>query len=253
MHLDRLPRCKLISASLLLAMLAWLAGCAHQVTPLTPTAEQLPEWSARELPGKRATRYSFAKQDGQPCLMAQADRSVSLWRRRLQLAPESLGGVEFDWWVAAPEPLGTVTAPETDDAPARLVLAFDGDPQRLSMRERMKSELVQTLTGEAPPYATLMYVWDAQAAPETVVVSAHSDRVRKIVVGSGAAGARRWQRFQRDVQADFKRAFDEMPGELVGAAFMTDADNTRGKNQACYGRLVFLDTQRRSLPGSLDF
>lgn len=217
-----------------------------------PGSEPMQDWSTRELPGKRATRYSMTKLDGQRCVLAQADRSASLWRRRLQLAPDQLGSIEFDWWVAAPEPSATVTAAESDDAPARLVLAFDGDLQQLSMRNRMKFELVQTLTGEAPPYATLMYVWDAQAAPETVVVSAHSDRIRKIVIGSGAVGSRRWQRFQRDVRADFKRAFNEAPGELVGAAFMTDADNTRSRNQACYGRLIFLDQQRRNLPGSLE-
>ncbi|WP_397535968.1 DUF3047 domain-containing protein [Roseateles sp.] len=254
MRLDRyLPR-KLIHTWFLVAVLAGMSGCAIQAPPPSASAvEQLREWAPRDLPGKRPTRYAISTQDGQSCLMAQADRSVSLWRRRLQLGPDVLARVEFDWWIAAAEPLGTVTAPESDDSPARLVLAFDGDAQRLSMRNRMKSELVQTLTGEAPPFATLMYVWDAQAESETVVVSAHSDRVRKIVVGSGAKGSRGWQRFKRDVQADYRRAFGEGPGDLIGAAFMTDADNTRGKNQACYGRLLFLDEQRRSLPGSLDF
>ena len=82
----------------------------------------------------------------------------------------------------------------------------------------------------------------------------YADRIRKIVVGSGPAGAApRWQRFQRDVVADFQRAFGEPPGALIGAAFMTDADNTGSRAEACYGSLVFRDAAQRSLPGSLQF
>lgn len=229
-----------------------LSACAQQPVQTLALSAQMPDWSARELPGKRATRYSLGQREGRRCLLAQAEQSASLWRRPLLLTSQALGSIEFDWWFVAPDPRSTVTAPESDDAPLRLVLAFDGDAQRLSMRNRMMFELAQTLTGEAPPYATLMYVWDASAAPETIVVSAHSDRVRKIVIGSGTAGAGRWQRFERDVQADFRRAFQEAPGTLVGVAFMTDADNTRGRNEACYGPLLFRDAAgSQSLSGSL--
>lgn len=229
-----------------------MLGCAQTPEPAPPLIEG---WSARELPGKRATRYSLARRQGQACVLAQAERSASLWRRKLDLDAQQIAGLEFDWWLSGGHPArATVSAPETDDAAARLVLAFDGDASRLSRRNRMLFEMAETLTGEAPPYATLMYVWDAQAAPETLVVSQRSDRIRKIVVGSGpVAGAPRWQRFKRDVVADYRRAFGEPPGTLVGAAFMTDADNTGSRAEACYGSLVFRDAAQRSLPGSLQF
>lgn len=251
------------SCSLLptLVLSFWLLGCAQTGERPGPAAQVAPAmlegWSGRELPGKRATLYSLTQRDGQACLLARADRSASLWRRGLQLDPQQLGGLEFDWWIASQHGGATVVNPETDDASARLVLAFDGDMARLSARNRILFELAHTLSGEAPPFATLMYVWDAKAAPETVVVSRSSDRVRKIIVGSGSGsgsgGKPRWQRFKRDVAADFQRAFGEAPGILIGAAFMTDADNTRSQVEACYGALVFRDTQQRSLPGSLLF
>lgn len=245
------PRISFVRPGLLvLQVLLLLTACAHrEPEPATPV---MAEWSARELPGKRATRYAMAKRDGRPCVLAQAEQSASLWRRKLQLDADRLSRIEFDWWLGPSEPRASVLVPETDDAAARLVLAFDGDVQRLSMRNRMVFELAQTLTGEAPPYATLMYVWDSSAPPETLVISAHSDRVRKIVVGSGANAKGRWQRFARDVRADFERAFAEKPGRLVGAAFMTDADNTRSRNEACYGELQFRDAAMHSLPGSLE-
>lgn len=232
-----------------------LWGCAQTPpTPQSPTVEPaLAGWSARELPGKRQTRYSMARRDGQACVLAQAERSASLWRRSLRLEAQQLGQVEFAWWITALQGSATVTDPDLDDAPARLVLAFEGDAARLSVRNRMLFELAHTMTGEAPPFATLMYVWDAKAAPETVVISQRSDRIRKIVVGSGPAGAPRWQRFSRDVAADYQKAFGEAPGALIGAAFMTDGDNTGSRAEACYGALVFRGEQRQSLPGSLEF
>lgn len=213
----------------------------------------LADWSARKLPGKKITRYSFAQRGGRACVLAEAAQSVSLWRRALDLPAEDLRMLEFDWWIAARESLdarATVTAAGTDDAPARLLLGFDGDESRLSMGNRMQFELVQALTGEAPPFATLMYVWDAAALPETVVVSARSDRIRKIVVGSGI-GDGRWQRLRRDVRADYLRAFGEEPGRLISMAMMTDADNTASQAEACYGNILLLDGDERALEGSL--
>ena len=45
--------------------------------------------------------------------------------------------------------------------------------------------LAEALTGERPPYATLVYVWDATAPVGTVIINPRSDRIRKIVVDSG--------------------------------------------------------------------
>jgi len=220
--------------------------------PLMP--ELLADWSPRALPGKRSTAYTFVQRGGRDCVLAQAQQSVSLWRRSLDLAPEQVAALQFDVWIGEHSPKATVRAPETDDAPARLLLGFEGDESRLSLANRMQFELVRTLTGEAPPYATLMYVWDASAAPETVVVSARSDRIRKIVVGSG--GFKRqpsWQQLRRDIQADFQRAFGEAPGRLVSMALMTDADNTRSRSEACYGDILLLGAEQQPLAGSLRF
>lgn len=211
----------------------------------------LADWSARELPGKQITQYSMAHRGGQACVLAKASQSVSLWRRPLKIEPGQLFAVQFDWWIHALDLSATVKEADTDDAPARLLLGFDGEESRLSMRNRMQFELVQTLTGEAPPFATLMYVWDAKAAPETVIISARSDRIRKIVVGSGEGGRGSWQRLRRDVRADYLKAFGEVPGRLSSMAMMTDGDNTRSRAEACYGSILLLDAGQQALQGSL--
>lgn len=242
----------------MVALLTLSACASHSlVIPITggePLAPELQAWSERSLPGKLNTRYSLAQRAGQSCVLAHARRSASMLRRPLQVVPAQLGQVEFDWWIASGVTLAQLGHDEPpDDAPVRLLLAFEGDDAKLSLRNRMLFELARTLTGEAPPYATLMYIWHATAAPETVIVSSHTDRIRKIVVGSGEAGKRSWQRFRRDIAADFRRAFGEEPGSLVQAALMTDADNGQGQAEACYGRLVFLGPDSQPLPGSLLF
>lgn len=233
-----------------------LAGCAAEpkapapaVTPAMPLA--LADWSVRLLPGKKTTLYSFAERGGRACVLAQARQSVSLWRRPLSLDMAGLESLQFDWWIGTHAASASVAQSDTDDAPARLLLGFEGDEARLSMLNRMHFELARTMTGEAPPYATLMYVWDAKAAPETLIISQRSDRIRKIVVGTGRSGDGSWQRLRRNVRADYERAFGEAPGRLVTMAMMTDGDNTASRAEACYGDILLLDAANEVLAGSL--
>jgi hypothetical protein len=230
-----------------------LAGCAAGPLPqrLGPVDGPLAAWSPRLLPGKLATVYSLSERAGQTCVRAQAKGSVSLWRRPVSLDPDRIAALSFDWWIARQSAAASVAEAQTDDASARLVLGFDGDEARLSGRNRMQFELVRTLTGESPPFATLIYAWDAQAPVGTLVVSSRSDRVRKIVVGSGAGGEGRWQRIERDLRADFERAFGEAPGRLVSIALMTDGDNTASQTEACYGDIRITDNSGARLEGSL--
>ncbi len=240
--------------SLTLLCVLVLSGCAQlaQESPAEAMPASLDAWSAKALPVKPVTRYSMAKRAGHSCVLAQAHRSASLWRRKLNVAPGELGAIEFNWWVGGMPEGATVTDAAHDDASARIVLAFDGDEANLSPRNRMLFELARTLTGEAPPYATLMYVWDAKAPVGTEVVSARSDRMRKIVVASGRENLGTWRRFERDVVADFRRIYPgESPGMLVGMALMTDADNTQGRVEACYGTIRLLDRTGGELPGGL--
>lgn len=40
---------------------------------------------------------------------------------------------------------------------------------------------------------------------------------------------------QRDLTADYKRAYGEAPGEVIGIALLTDTDNTKSETRAIYG------------------
>ena len=216
-----------------------LAGCATAPPPAAD-APAAPAWAgsawhAVPLPGKAPTQYDWGHKDGRPALAAVADASASMLRRHVAPGQALLRDVSFSWWVQDLMAEGSVAHAEREDAPARLIFGFAGDLGSLPMRTRMMFDLAEALTGETPPYATLMYVWDAQAPVGSVIVNPRSDRTRKIVVDSGPGELRRWREHRRDLAADFRLAFGEEPGALTSIAVMTDSDNTRSRASSWYG------------------
>jgi len=216
---------------LLVLALAGLGGCAT-APPAEPGA-----WQPMNLPGKLPTRYEPRVQEGRPAVLADSRASASMWRQRLQPARTSVGEVQFSWWVENLVPSASVADAELEDACARVLFGFAGDVSTLPARTRMMFELAQALTGEAPPFATLMYVWDSSLPVGTVVINPRSDRIRKIVVDSGPQHLRQWRDHRRDLAADFRLAFGEEPGPLTSMAVMTDSDNTRSQARTWYGAI----------------
>ncbi len=153
--------------------------------------------------------------------------------------------LSWSWWVddvLADADLGDV---DRTDSPASIVLAFDGDKSRLPARARMMFDLARALTGEEPPYATLVYAWATTTPLESVVHNPRSDRIRKIVIDSGNTQTRQWRDHRRNIVEDYRRAFGEDPGPLLGVALMTDTDNTRSAVRAWYGPVTL---QRSASP-----
>ncbi len=194
-------------------------------------------WHPVLLPGKEATSYRADMKEGRAAVAAVAVRSASLWRRKFD-TPPPLGEVSFSWWAQALLAQASVADIDREDATARVVFGFGGDHSSLPLRTRMSFDLAEALSGERPPFATLMYVWDATAPVGTVIVNPRTDRIRKIVVESGPEGLRRWRDHRRDLAADFRRAFGEEPGPLRSVALMTDSDNTRAEARTWYGEVV---------------
>ena len=209
-------------------------GVTSATLPLPAT---LPAWQHTRLPGKQATEFSYALTDGRHAMAVHARSSASMLRQALHVPSTHLGLVKFSWKV--PELIATadMALRDADDSPVRIVLAFEGDRAKFSAKNAMLSELSHAITGEPLPYATLMYVWCNTRAPGTVIVNPRTDRIRELVVESGAKNLNRWLDYERDIRADFVKAFGEPPGALLGIGIMTDTDNTRTTTQAWYGPL----------------
>jgi Protein of unknown function (DUF3047) len=192
-------------------------------------------WQTYHLPGKKATQFSAVPMDGRGAMLAVADSSVSLLRKQVRIPSSELQNVKFSWKVPKLIEAADMAQRDGDDSPVRVVLTFEGNRANWSAKNAMLSELSQVITGEELPYATLMYVWCNARAPGSIIHNPRTDRIRKIVVESGSKNLNQWLDYERDIKADFERAFGEAPGALLGVALMTDSDNTLSSTRAYYG------------------
>lgn len=202
-------------------------------------------WHDVHLPGKARTRYTHTSEDGRQVVYAESESSASMLRRKVRVEPSDLGSVKFSWQVKQLIEAADLTDRDADDSPVRLILAFDGDHRRLSLRNRVMFELAHAVTGESPPFATLMYVWDNKAPIESVIHNPRTDRIRKIVLETGPRHVATWREYERDIAADFQKAFGEAPGPLIAVGLMTDSDNTRSAAKAWYGEVRIIANDGR--------
>ena len=208
-------------------------------TQAAPAPTHNSNWQHFTLPGKRSNTFMPMRMDNRDAMQVQSDSSASMLRHKVRIAPHELDHLRFSWKVPELIAHADMALRQLDDSPVRIVLAFEGDRNRFSSKNAMLSDLSHTLTGEPLPFATLMYVWCNTRGPGSVIVNPRTDRIRKIVVESGAKNLNQWLDYERDIRADFQKAFGEPPGALVGIGIMTDTDNTRSMAKAWYGSLKF--------------
>lgn len=197
-------------------------------------------WYHHLFPGKQATVFTAIQLDGRNAMEANAVSSVSMLRRKVNVAPADLGSVRFSWRVPALIATADMAQRDFDDSPVRIVLAFEGDRSKFSAKNTVLNELSRAITGEEMPYAVMMYVWSKQRPLGAIINSPRTDRIRKLVVETGSENLNRWQHYERDITADFERLYGEPPGALIGMGIMTDSDNTHTTAQAWYGPLQVL-------------
>lgn len=198
-------------------------------------------WSHYALPGKQPTQYAYDWLDGRHTLMAKAVSSASMLRQSVRIEPARLGHLNFSWKVPKLIPGADLAKRETHDSPVRVVLVFEGDRSGFSTKNAMLSELARAVTGEELPYATLMYVWCNACTPDSVITNPRTDRIREIVMESGPGQLGNWLDYQRDIRADYQRAFGELPGALLDVGMMTDTDNTKQTTVAWYGPIFLTE------------
>jgi hypothetical protein len=166
---------------------------------------------------------------------AEARQSASGLLRAVDLVASERPLLRWRWKAENLIAAGDVTRKEGDDYPARIYVSFRYAPERMSVVDRVKYTAARVLHGEYPPHAGLNYIWDAKAPVGTVVANPFTDRVKMFVVESGPQHLRQWRTYERDIVADYRRAFGEDPPAIAGIALMTDADNTGESAVALYG------------------
>ncbi|QWE26101.1 DUF3047 domain-containing protein [Polynucleobacter sp. AP-Ainpum-60-G11] len=253
---------RLRSLLLLTALAMALAGCAGLTgnsleneagqafnADQLPAQEDLPKFSAekprdgmpdgwhfyRIAPYKKNTIYRLEKYQGRTVLAANSKTSAS--GLAVKLRPRSAQNLmlQWEWKAVGAIPQADNAESQNDDAPLRILVAFDGNKSKLPLKEKLTFEMASLISGQEMPYATVMYIWSGKNPVNTVLNNAHTSRVKMIVVDSGWDGLGEWKKHERDLAADYKLAYGEAPGNIIGIALLTDTDNTKSETRALYG------------------
>ena len=230
------------------------AGAGASISAQPPHHTTIPAFSAAQAgeavpsgwnewilhPTKRRTQYTVVSDTGRRVVRARADKSASGLITPLNVDLDATPVIEWQWLAESLIADADNAISATEDAPLRIVLAFEGDKSTLPLRERLFAERVKLLSGRDLPYASLMYIWGNQRPIESLIANPHTSRVQKLVVDTGRSKLRQWRKHRRNIVADYRRAFGTAPGRLIAVAIMTDTDNTASKSSAFYGdiRLV---------------
>lgn len=205
---------------------------------VSPRRDQLPvgwqPWTINR--NKIPTRYSMVEVDQRVVVHAKADSSAS--GLYVPLRERDAGVLRWTWKTSGIIRNADNSQGPREDSPLRLFVAFDGDKGALPLKDQLMYEMARLTTGREMPYATLMYIWGGQRAEGAVVKNPHTDRVRMIVVDSGAKHANEWRCHERDLRADYRKAFGTDPGRVVAVGIMTDTDNTKSQAEAWYGDIA---------------
>ncbi|QWE09164.1 DUF3047 domain-containing protein [Polynucleobacter ibericus] len=229
------------------------AGQAFNVDQL-PAQDELPKFSVetardgmphgwnfyRIAPFKKNTVYRLENYQGKTVLSANSKTSAS--GLAVKLRPRQATNLLLQWEWKATNPIVNADNADgyADDAPLRILVAFDGNKSKLSLKEKMTFEMAHLISGQEMPFATLMYIWSGKSPVDTIITNAHTSRIKMIVVDSGWDNLGQWHKHQRDLAADYKRAYGEAPGEVIGIALLTDTDNTKSEVRAFYGDIELI-------------
>ena len=252
---------------LILTTLLALAGCAgfggssvqdelgQAFDPSKLTAqEELPKFSAqtarngmphgwnfyRIAPNKKNTVYRLENYQGRTVLSANSKTSASGLAVKLRPRQANNLWLQWEWKALSPIPEADNAERYHDDAPLRILVAFDGNKSKLPLKEKLNFEIANLISGQEMPYATLMYIWSGKSPVDTIINNAHTSRIKMIVVDSGWDNLGAWHKHQRDLATDYKRAYGVAPGEVIGIALLTDTDNTKSETRAFYGDIELI-------------
>jgi hypothetical protein len=194
----------------------------------------------RIAPYKKNTLYRLENYQGRTVLAANSKTSAS--GLAVKLRPRSAQNLwlQWEWKAIGVIPQADNADSQHDDAPLRILVAFDGNKSKLPLKEKLTFEMASLISGQEMPYATVMYIWSGKNSVNTVLNNAHTSRVKMIVVDSGSDSLGEWRKHERDLAADYKLAYGEAPGNVIGIALLTDTDNTKSETRALYGDIELL-------------
>ncbi len=193
-------------------------------------------WEPMEFPKiDRHSRYQLTDDDGEQVVKATTDNSASGLIARVSVEPGDSLILRWRWKVSNVYEQGNARKKEGDDYPARIYVAFEFEPDEAGFFERAKRKTVEVVFGEELPGNALNYIWANRLPVGEIIANPFTDTTMMVAVNSGVTNTGEWVTVERDIVADYRKAFGREPPKLVGVAIMSDSDNTGASATAWYG------------------
>ncbi len=188
-------------------------------------------WRNLTVPGTRENRF-IVRGDA---LQVVSDRSVSFRYLELPRSTEYPTHLSWAWRVDQHAPVASQALKGFDDRPLAVHVWFDTGKSG-SLFGGLTSAMGRPKVGHL-----LTYVWGAREPPGSVLRNPYFDKGRVIVLVGDNGRTGQWQRVERNVVEDYRRAFGQAPDmtQLRYIAISADTDDLSGQSNAAVRGLAF--------------
>ncbi len=231
-----------LSVMYVLALLG-LPTTAAPLVSFSAAAAGLPPapWKIVGLPeryAKPVTQFDISEIDGQQALRVRTDKSWGSVVHPLNEMAKPGSLLKWRWRLDQPLAKSDIHAKATEDSALKVCVSFDMPADNIPGGERGLFKLAQFFTKDKIPTATLCYVWGGKEAIGYEQASLFTARVRFIVLANETTPLKTWQSKERNIYADFMKAFGHEAGAVPALSAIVigaDADNTLGSSTGYIG------------------
>lgn len=204
--------------------------------PFSSATSLAPDWDVLKFPNiDRMSQYRLVQDSGEQVVMASTEGSASGLIARIRVDPGEQLMLRWRWKISSVYENGDARSKDGDDYPARLYVAFEFEADKAGFFERAKRKAAALVFGEELPGNALNYIWANRLEKGALVANPYTDTTMMLAVESGNEKAGQWVTAERDIVADYRKAFGTEPPPVVGVAIMSDSDNTGESAKAWYG------------------
>ncbi len=239
-----------LGLAILLAVLQAAPSLAGDVPPETPAlfssakpGDGFPgQWRLRQLPnsGYAVNRFSLVKDEqGTTVLKVESRAATGALTQPLSTDLSRTPWLLWRWKADRVVAAADLASKDGDDYAATLFVLFAPPADSLGSLEALRLDLARMVYGSDLPARALCYVWDNRHPVGTQAWNAYTERVRMIVVTTGAKAAGTWHAVARNIAADYRQAFGADPPPVAGIAVGADTDETRQAVTAEFGDVRF--------------
>jgi Protein of unknown function (DUF3047) len=240
-----LQRMKFVGLAIwMLCHSAWAADIpAFSTSPGKPVP---PPWLVVGMPdryNKPLTQFELADVDGQHVLKVQAEKSWGTLVHAVSDPAKPTTLLRWRWRLDQPLLKSDIHAKATEDSALKVCISFAMPEENIPSGERTMFKFAKFISREKIPTATLCYIWGGKEAIGYEQASLFTARVRFIVLANETTALKTWHNKERNVYADFLKAFGQEAGVVPALSAIiigADADNTQGSSLGYLGDIQLL-------------